>query len=177
MMRFFDQAPGVLSWASEPVKIPYRDPITGNQKIYIPDFLVEWVDGSGTRRTRLIEVKPMHEAVESFARNREDAAIRIRNERKWGAALQWAERRGIEFKVMTEADLYNNHKNRKGREHPIKARGFEQLKKANPKPPAKPKAKSKGTSSTLKASKLSKKRTRKTPSVPKVKKAAKVKKA
>lgn len=132
-MKYCDLHPDVVEWASEPIKIPYSDPLTGKQKIYIPDFLVTFLTKGGETRSKLIEIKPLHEATESHARNSHDVAIRTRNEAKWGAAAQWAMRRGIEFLVWTEANLFNNHGNRKGRAHPIRAMAKEQVKKNAPK--------------------------------------------
>lgn len=132
-MKYCDLHPDVMEWASEPVKIPYSDPLTGKQKLYIPDFLVTFLTKGGERRTKLIEIKPLHETTESHARNSHDVAIRTRNEAKWGAATQWAMRRGIEFLVWTEANLFNNHGNRKGRAHPVRAVAKEQIKKSSPK--------------------------------------------
>ena len=131
-MRYCDQHPGVMEWASEPVKIPYQNPLNGKQTVYIPDFLVTYLKSGGNKSTKLIEIKPMHEAMESHARNSQDVAVRLKNEAKWGAATQWAGRRGIDFLVLTEGELFNNHANRKGRQNPIRAVGKEQLKAANP---------------------------------------------
>ena len=39
-MMFCDTNPSVLSWASEPVKIPYFNPVKNKQTIYVPDFLI-----------------------------------------------------------------------------------------------------------------------------------------
>lgn len=133
-MKYCDLHPDIVEWASEPVKIPYPDPLSGNQKIYVPDFLVTFLTKGGETRTKLVEIKPLHEATESHARNSVDVAVRTKNEAKWGAATQWAMRRGIEFIVWTEANLFNNHKNRKGRAHPIKAVAKEQIKKTASKP-------------------------------------------
>ena len=131
-MRYCDVHPGVMEWASEPIKIPYQNPLNGKQTVYIPDFLVTYMNAGGTPSTKLIEIKPMHEAMESHARNAQDVAIRTKNESKWGAAHQWAGRRGIDFIILTESELYNNHANRKGRASPIRAMGKEQLKASNP---------------------------------------------
>lgn len=143
-MKYCDQHPDVMEWASEPHKIPYTNPLNGKQTVYIPDFLVTYIGrGGGDPKTKLIEIKPLHEATESHARNSQDVAIRAKNEAKWGAATQWAGRRGIDFLVLTEAQLFNNHANRKGRQHPIKAIGKEQVKAPNPKrSAAKPKKQS-----------------------------------
>jgi hypothetical protein len=131
-MNYCDNHPGVMEWASEPVKIPYKNPLTGKQTVYIPDFLVTYMKSGGSKSTKLIEIKPMHEAMESHARNSQDVAIRVKNEAKWGAATQWAGRRGIDFLVLTEAELFNNHANRKGRANPIKGVGRQQIKAPNP---------------------------------------------
>jgi len=136
-MNYCDNHPEVLEWASESAKIPYKNPLTGKQTVYIPDFLVTYMKRGGAKSVKLIEIKPLHEASAQHARTKEDAAIRMRNEAKWGAASQWAQRRGIDFLVLTEAELYNNHANRKGRAHPIKAVANQQTKAPNPSKPTK----------------------------------------
>jgi hypothetical protein len=131
-MRYCDQHPDVMEWASEPQKIPYKNPLNGKQTVYIPDFLVTYKDSGGGKNVKLIEIKPMHEAMEAHARSSQDVAIRTKNEAKWGAATQWAMRRGVDFIVLTEAELFSNHANRKGRAHPIKAIGTERSRAPNP---------------------------------------------
>jgi len=131
-MRYCDLHPEVMQWASEPQKIPYKNPLNGKQTVYVPDFLVTYMSSGGGKNTKLIEIKPMHEASAAHARSSQDVALRTKNEAKWGAATQWAMRRGIDFLVLTEAELYSNHSNRKGRAHPIKAVGKEQIKAPNP---------------------------------------------
>jgi hypothetical protein len=121
-----------MEWASEPQKIPYKNPLNGKQTVYVPDFLVTYMKAGGGKSVKLIEIKPMHEAMEAHARNSQDVVLRKKNEAKWGAATQWAMRRGIDFLVLTESELFSNHANRKGRRHPIKAVGKEQVKAPNP---------------------------------------------
>lgn len=185
-MRYCDQHPDVMEWASEPVKIPYANPLKrdaqGNaqQTIYIPDFLVTYKKGGGQKSTKLIEIKPLHEASEAHARNGKDVAIRARNEAKWGAATQWAGRRGIDFLVLTEAELYANHANRKGRANPIKAVGKEQIKAPNPKRPrkvSKQTAKNLGTASrSTRANQKSRISSSKAAKTGKVRKASRIRK-
>ena len=43
-MRFCDEHPGVTQWASEAIKIPYRNPLTGKNTIYVPDFFISYSD-------------------------------------------------------------------------------------------------------------------------------------
>lgn len=144
-MTYLDHHPDVVEWASEPVKIPYsnpfptaRNPNGGGQSIYIPDFLVTFLDKVGNQRTKLIEIKPLAQAAESRGRNSNAlSALRAKNEAKWGAATQWATRRGVDFLVLTEAELYANHANRVDKFHPIKSTGKAQVKNLKPKTPKK----------------------------------------
>ena len=43
-MNFCDTNKSVLKWASEAVQIPYRDPLTNRQTVYVPDFFIQYVD-------------------------------------------------------------------------------------------------------------------------------------
>ena len=38
--QFCDNNPAVLHWASEAIQIPYRNPVSGKQPVYVPDFLI-----------------------------------------------------------------------------------------------------------------------------------------
>ena len=44
VMKMCDENPAIEQWASEPVRIPYRDPLTGKQTVYVPDFLVMFME-------------------------------------------------------------------------------------------------------------------------------------
>jgi hypothetical protein len=43
-MKFCDENPSVVKWASESIKIPYRNPFTGKYTVYVPDFFIVYVD-------------------------------------------------------------------------------------------------------------------------------------
>ena len=45
-MNFCDNNPAVLNWTSESVKIPYFNPVSGKNTIYVPDFLIVYVDAN-----------------------------------------------------------------------------------------------------------------------------------
>ncbi len=113
-----DLLPSVLAWGYEMIQIPYRDPLTGKQKIYIPDFFVRILGSDGVPRDNLFEIKPMHEQLDNHARNSKDAALIARNKAKWLAAVKWADRHHAEFSVLNEKDLYDVEK--KGRKYPVK---------------------------------------------------------
>ena len=46
-MRFCDNNPNILKWASESVHINYKNPFTGKQTIYVPDFLIYYIVRNG----------------------------------------------------------------------------------------------------------------------------------
>ena len=57
-MKFCDESPSVSKWASEAVKIPYKNPLTGKMTVYVPDFMIQYTDAKGKQHAELIEVKP-----------------------------------------------------------------------------------------------------------------------
>ena len=40
-MNFCDNNKSVQKWASEAIQIPYKDPLTGRQTVYVPDFFIQ----------------------------------------------------------------------------------------------------------------------------------------
>ena len=108
---YCDLNASVIDWSYEPWRIPYRDPITGRQTIYIPDFLMSF-QAHGKIKTALVEIKPLHESLHEHARNAKDARQIDRNLAKWEAAISWCQRRGdVEFVVLTEAELFAGGQN------------------------------------------------------------------
>ena len=107
-MKFCDEHPGVSQWASEAVKIPYRNPLTGKQTIYVPDFFIVYADKGGKQKVELIEVKPKNQAVkENLGRSRANQAHYVINMAKWEAARAWCKQKGIFFRVITEEDIFH----------------------------------------------------------------------
>jgi len=110
VMVMFDSNPNITSWASEPVKIPYRNPFTGKYTVYVPDFVVTYVDAKGNRKAEIIEVKPAKETFLEQAKSpRAKAAVAL-NTFKWQAAQAFAKNHGMTFRVMNENHIYNNPK-------------------------------------------------------------------
>jgi hypothetical protein len=106
VMNLLDQHPNVIQWASESISIPYKNPLTGRQSVYIPDFLVVYKDKTNKQRAELIEVKPMKEAIAENARSKRDKAALMVNTAKWAAAMLFCKKNGLIFRILTEADLY-----------------------------------------------------------------------
>ena len=62
-MQSCDDHPNVEKWVIEGIRIPYRNPLSGKQTIYVPDFFIAYSDAKGKQRVELIEVKPENQTV------------------------------------------------------------------------------------------------------------------
>lgn len=110
-MQFCDNNPAIENWASEAVKIPYRDPLTGRHSVYVPDFFIQYVDKNGRKHAEVVEVKPMNQTVkERVGRNKINQAHFVRNMAKWEAARIWCKRQGIYFRIVSENDIFHQGK-------------------------------------------------------------------
>ena len=112
-MMFCDNHPNIIQWASEAVQIPYRNPVTGKQSIYVPDFFVMYEDKNGNRRAEIVEVKPSSQAtMEAAGKNNQNKLSVVVNTAKWQAAQIWCRRQQISFRVITEKDLFRQGQKR-----------------------------------------------------------------
>ncbi len=107
VMRMCDENAAIKQWASESIKIPYRDPLTGKATVYVPDFLVVFEDKNNAKKAELWEIKPANQAFkESVGKNKYNQAQFIRNQVKWAAAKNWCKQNGLQFRIITEHDLF-----------------------------------------------------------------------
>lgn len=106
-MQFCDNNPSIINWASEAVHINYRNPLTGKNTIYVPDFLITYQDSHGAQKAELIEVKPKKETTLEGAKNIRDQASAILNMAKWEAARAWCRAHGMTFRVVTEDMIFH----------------------------------------------------------------------
>jgi hypothetical protein len=112
-MKFCDEHPAVSQWASEAIRIPYRNPLSGKQTIYVPDFFIVYADRNGKQRVELIEVKPSNQSLkEKLGRSRANQAHWVVNQAKWEAARAWCKQKGILFRIVTEEDIFHTGKRR-----------------------------------------------------------------
>ena len=106
--RFCDNNDAVLEWASESIVIPYRNPVTGKQSIYVPDILMTYRTRNNQVRAELIEIKPKKQSVIEEKMSSRDRAVVAVNYAKWHAATLWAKKNGLLFRVITEQDMFSN---------------------------------------------------------------------
>ena len=112
-MNFCDNNENVLQWASEPVRIPYRHPLTGKMTMYVPDFIVTYRGPNNTTRAELIEIKPKSQSVIEDRQSQRDRAIVAVNYCKWAAAQAWCKQNGLTFRIITEADIFHQGSKKK----------------------------------------------------------------
>jgi len=106
-MQFCDTNPSVLQWASEAVRINYRNPLTGKNTIYVPDFLITYNDAQGRQHAEVVEIKPLKETtLENAGKSVRNQASAILNMAKWEAARAWCRAHGLTFRVVTENDIF-----------------------------------------------------------------------
>jgi hypothetical protein len=107
-MIFLDNNDNVMQWASESIQIPYRNPVTGKQSIYIPDFLITYRTRQNTLIAEVIEIKPKKQSIIESKMNNRDRMVVAINYAKWDSATKWCNRNGLKFRVITEEDMFRN---------------------------------------------------------------------
>jgi len=113
-MLFCDSNSSVLYWASEAIKVPYRNPFTGKPSTYVPDFFVVYENKFGKQIAEVVEIKPKKQSlIESRVASAKDRATVALNHAKWQAAMAYCKSQGFTFRVLTEDDLFYN--GRKGK--------------------------------------------------------------
>ena len=106
-MIFLDNNDNVMQWASESIQIPYRNPVTGKQSIYVPDFLITYRTRQNTLIAEVIEIKPKKQSIIESKMNNRDRMVVAINYAKWDSATKWCNRNGLKFRVITEQDLFH----------------------------------------------------------------------
>lgn len=133
-MRWCDDSPAIVRWASEPVKIQYKNPVANmeycvkngldpqnpiNWKVcnYYTDFWIELRTAEGYIRKIFIEIKPFSQtqppkpinesaSLKDHKRYNREAETYLVNKSKWESATLEFQRRGAEFMVVTEKTLH-----------------------------------------------------------------------
>ena len=113
-MKFCDESPSIAKWASEAVRIPYRNPLTGRYTIYVPDFFINYVDKGGQAHAEIVEIKPQNQSLkEKVGKNLNNQASYILNRAKWEAATVWCRQKGLRFRVINETDIFHQGNKRR----------------------------------------------------------------
>ena len=111
--RYCDVNPNIVKWASEEFSIPYISPVDGRRHRYYPDFLIEVRERSGKLKKYVIEIKPKKQTLPPIKKKRvtkgfiTEAKTYAVNQAKWKAAVDFCKDNLIEFKIITEDELYH----------------------------------------------------------------------
>lgn len=110
--RWADTNPSILKWGSEIIPIPYRFSVDGKTHRYYPDFWMLLKNTKGEIKKYIVEIKPLCQVNKPrMTRGKKrDTYMKecvewIKNQEKWGSAVEYAKRNGFEFVVLTEKEL------------------------------------------------------------------------
>jgi len=117
-LRWLDASPTIIAYASEPVGIPYFNPLDKRGHIYYVDFYIVTKDNTGKEQKFLIEVKPgkyteppkapQRMTDKSTAAYVYSAKQYVINQAKFAAAKEFAAARGLKFGIITENFLFKS---------------------------------------------------------------------
>jgi hypothetical protein len=110
VMKYFDDHPNVIWWASEELTIPYVSPVDNKTHRYFPDFIVKMRLKDGKVTTYILEVKPLAQTKMPVQKRKtkrfiQEAATYAVNQEKWRAADLFCREHGWQFKIITEKEL------------------------------------------------------------------------
>lgn len=111
-MRTLDRDPNVIAWGSEEIIVPYRSPKDNKIHRYFPDFLVKEKQKDGTIKTTMVEIKPLKETKPPQVKKKPTKGYLNEvvtwgvNSSKWEAAEAFCKKRGWDFVIMTEVELF-----------------------------------------------------------------------
>ena len=109
--KFCDEHPNIKKWTFEEIAIPYFSPIDQKMHNYFPDFLIEF-ENLGETKTWMLEVKPKKQTYLKENASKKEKVTWIINQSKWKAAEDYCQKHGIEFKIITEKEIFNNATNK-----------------------------------------------------------------
>ena len=93
-MIYCDKSENILEWDSESIHIPYISPKDDRWHNYYPDFYIKYKDKHDSIINAIIEIKP------SFQKKWDV------NIAKWDACQKHCDKKNMEFKVLTEKELF-----------------------------------------------------------------------
>lgn len=112
LMVHFDKNPNILEWSSESIAIPYFSPVDNKWHRYFPDFWVKMKKRDGKIETFIYEVKPYNQTIMPVKKKQKTKTYIQEvytwgvNSAKWQAAMEYCDKIGCQFEILTEKDLY-----------------------------------------------------------------------
>jgi len=111
--KFLDTNPNVVRWGSEVIAIPYFKRATGRMHKYYTDYYVKYRNKHGEYIEEVWEVKPAAQTKEPKKTKRKkqqtylyEKAMYETNVDKWTAAQDYCNKKGVQFRILTERDIF-----------------------------------------------------------------------
>ena len=109
VMKWLDEHPNIVWWASEELPIPYVSPVDNKVHRYFPDFVAK-VKQAGKETTMVLEVKPYKQTQKPTQKRQtkrflQEVVTYAVNQEKWRAADLFCKEHGWQFKILTEKEL------------------------------------------------------------------------
>lgn len=111
-MQWCDRNENIMEYGSEEFWIPYVSPVDNRVHRYFPDFIIKVKESNEEIKTYVIEVKPKRQTAPPKQKSRVTKSYLYEiqtyavNQSKWNAADEWCKDRRLEFKVITEQELF-----------------------------------------------------------------------
>ncbi len=116
--KYCDSNPNILKWSSEPLQIPYYNPLDKKEHIYNVDFYIRVLRDDGTEGDWIIEIKPesqhrkpvltQPETLSKLKAYNQHMQLWITNQAKFKAAREWASKRDYTFGIIDENFLFKS---------------------------------------------------------------------
>jgi hypothetical protein len=103
--KFCDETPNIVKWSSEEIVIPYESPLDKKIHNYYPDFLIQVKTGDLVK-TMMVEVKPKKQTYLKENASKKEKITWIINTAKWKAAEIYCNKHNMEFKIVTEKEIF-----------------------------------------------------------------------
>ena len=100
---WLENSPTVKYWGSECLKIPYYYVRDQKTHTYYPDYFIEMTDGS----CMVVEIKPSSQTVKPINENSWVAKEYLKNMCNWKATMEFCQKKGYKFKILTEKTINN----------------------------------------------------------------------
>lgn len=105
--KFCDETTSIIKWSFEEVIVPYINPLDKKFHNYYPDFIIQFKVNEETK-TWMVEVKPKKQTYLKENASKKEKIAWIINSAKWEAAKKYCEKNNMEFKIITEKEIFTN---------------------------------------------------------------------
>ena len=115
-LKWADTNPDIIAFSSEEIVIPYLSPKDNQMHRYFVDALIMTQNKEGKKVVSLIEIKPHGQTLPPKVTKGKRQSTIINetvtyavNQAKWAAAEAFCKKRGWNFLVLTERELYGKN--------------------------------------------------------------------